>query len=138
MGSIPPVGGGHQADQGMGVPPPNRTASTLWNYVENLRTDMKAFENGNKGILQIEDDIHQMKSFLENNKQEIKTKMESQGASEHTFNTFFNSTIHAIDFFMQDPNEASLDSINEWATQVHFLMTHPSSNIDQDETDQNF
>jgi len=68
-----------------------------------------------------------MENFLKSNKKEIYKIMEKQGypvKGPFSISSEFNTAISTIQTYLKDPNDGSIDLLNEAITQMHYYMTH--------------
>ena len=127
MGSIPPI-----SPYSM-QPSSNDLANELWQFVSELRELIGEYEKDPSSpalLAKIETCMKGMESFLEKNKAQLFQIMKNQGWSAtgmNGFENYYDAALSSIQLFLQKPNMASLDMVNEQATQIHWLMTHNKS-----------
>lgn len=92
-------------------------------YEAQLRADMGPPANA----AALQKLIPQMENFLEQNQGTLESMMGNNGfAMEGPFSITaeFESSISAIKAYLEKPNNASLDLLNESITQMNYYLTH--------------
>jgi hypothetical protein len=118
MGSIPPIS----------PTPPNYPSQPEGSNGQSIVQKLQTFMDQYRALMQewidnpspanlekVEQCMKKIKSYLENHESAIDKLCPSAAQ-------FLNSTVNSINNFLQHPNMASLDMVNEQLTQLHWLI----------------
>jgi hypothetical protein len=127
--SIPPISSSWGA-----IPnPSNALVNELANRLASFRKLSEAWQNDptTANLQALESCMTGLENFLDSNKTALFQDAAGQGWGPNgplgsNFATFYSSTLSSIQNFFENPNDGSLEMVNEGTTQMHFLLANLS------------